>query len=123
MGMRAVCMISNSTAIAEVFSRIDHKFELSTRSVLSFTGMLAREWKKASSLRLGRISLLWRRTTRKSASRLPRVRMRRATVTSTEHHAFFARLFLGVKEETTNPEHFFFSVWHVPRILLKQRHR
>merc|ERR1711937_111822 len=26
--MRAVCMVSNSTAIAEVFSRIDHKFDL-----------------------------------------------------------------------------------------------
>merc|ERR1712156_1088108 len=26
--MRATCMISNSTAIAEVFSRIDHKFDL-----------------------------------------------------------------------------------------------
>jgi tubulin alpha len=26
--MRAVCMISNNTAIAEVFSRIDHKFDL-----------------------------------------------------------------------------------------------
>jgi len=26
--MRAICMISNSTAIAEVFSRIDHKFDL-----------------------------------------------------------------------------------------------
>ena len=26
--MRAVCMISNTTAIAEVFSRIDHKFDL-----------------------------------------------------------------------------------------------
>ena len=25
---RAVCMISNSTAIAEVFSRVDHKFDL-----------------------------------------------------------------------------------------------
>ena len=25
---RAVCMISNSTAIAEVFSRLDHKFDL-----------------------------------------------------------------------------------------------
>ncbi len=25
---RAVCMISNSTAIAEVFARIDHKFDL-----------------------------------------------------------------------------------------------
>jgi len=28
MVMRACCMISNSTAIAEVFSRIDHKFDL-----------------------------------------------------------------------------------------------
>merc|ERR1712017_38521 len=26
--IRAVCMISNTTAIAEVFSRIDHKFDL-----------------------------------------------------------------------------------------------
>ena len=26
--MRAVCMCSNSTAIAEVFSRLDHKFDL-----------------------------------------------------------------------------------------------
>merc|ERR1712167_211868 len=26
--MRAVCMVANSTAIAEVFSRIDHKFDL-----------------------------------------------------------------------------------------------
>ena len=26
--MRAVCRISNSTLIAEVFSRIDHKFDL-----------------------------------------------------------------------------------------------
>ena len=26
--MRAVCMISNSTAIAEVFSRLYHKFDL-----------------------------------------------------------------------------------------------
>src|SRR5207237_1273589 len=26
--MRAVCMISNSTAIAETFSRLDHKFDL-----------------------------------------------------------------------------------------------
>jgi tubulin alpha len=25
---RALCMISNTTAIAEVFSRIDHKFDL-----------------------------------------------------------------------------------------------
>ena len=25
---RAVCMVSNNTAVAEVFSRIDHKFDL-----------------------------------------------------------------------------------------------
>ncbi len=25
---RAVCMISNNTAVAEVFARIDHKFDL-----------------------------------------------------------------------------------------------
>jgi hypothetical protein len=31
---RAVCMISNSTAIAEVFSRIDHKFDLMYAKVI-----------------------------------------------------------------------------------------
>ena len=32
--MRACCMISNSTAIAEVFSRIDHKFDLMYSKIL-----------------------------------------------------------------------------------------
>lgn len=27
-GKRAVCMISNNTSVAEVFARIDHKFDL-----------------------------------------------------------------------------------------------
>ena len=26
--MRAICMVSNSTAIAEVLARLDHKFDL-----------------------------------------------------------------------------------------------
>ena len=33
--MRACCMISNSTAIAEVFSRIDHKFDLMYSKILA----------------------------------------------------------------------------------------
>lgn len=35
--MRACCMISNSTAIAEVFSRIDHKFDLMQRGGEKFS--------------------------------------------------------------------------------------
>merc|ERR1712136_104541 len=95
--MRAVCMISNSTAIAEVFSR----------SELSFIGMLAREWKKASFRRLGRISLPWRRTTRKSVSRLPRARMtKRATVTSIEQREVVGEFLPGVTSRSmgTHPQ-------------------
>ena len=46
--MRACCMISNSTAIAEVFSRIDHKFDL------MHLGQLLRLWmvEKASGFHL-----------------------------------------------------------------------
>jgi len=35
--MRAVCMISNSTAVAEVFSRIDHKFDLMPQPYVDVT--------------------------------------------------------------------------------------
>merc|ERR1712118_91272 len=75
--MRAVCMISNSTAIAEVMSRIDHKFDRCTRSARSCTGTSVRVWRRASSRRLARIWLPSRRTTRKSALRRPRARVRR----------------------------------------------
>jgi hypothetical protein len=33
---RACCMISNSTAIAEVFSRVDHKFDLVCGAACNF---------------------------------------------------------------------------------------
>ncbi|KAK4408638.1 Tubulin alpha-3 chain [Sesamum angolense] len=62
---RAVCMISNNTAVAEVFSRIDHKFDLMYAKRLSFTGMLVKEWRKASLVKLVKIWLLWRKTTKK----------------------------------------------------------
>merc|ERR1719223_1239430 len=41
------------------------------------TGMLERVWRKESSLRLVRILQLWRKTMRKSALRLLRVKVRR----------------------------------------------
>merc|ERR1712129_467289 len=126
--MRACCMISNSTAIAEVFSRIDHKFDLmyskrafvhwyvgegrSTPRNLTYNllphvlpngpwpfasnsfehparhrpagcsyqrrrGMLVRVWRKVSFPRHVRTLPLWKKTTRKWALRLQRVRVRR----------------------------------------------
>merc|ERR1711879_839970 len=45
---RAVCMISNSTAIAEVFSRIDHKFDVMYANEHSCTGTSGRVWRKGS---------------------------------------------------------------------------
>merc|ERR1712080_41711 len=68
--MRVCCMISNSTAIAEVFSRI---------------GTSGRAWRRVSSQRHVRTLLPSRRITRRSASRRLRERVRRkATATSSE---------------------------------------
>merc|ERR1712032_1096333 len=75
--MRACCMISNSTAIAEVFSRIDHKFDLMYSKRASYIGMSVRVWRKASFLRLVRTWLPSKRTTKRSASKPPRVKVRR----------------------------------------------
>merc|ERR1712032_13512 len=65
--MRAVCMISNSTAIAEVFSRVDHKFDL-MYAKHSSTGTSEKVWKKENSQRLVKIWLLLKRIKRKSES-------------------------------------------------------
>merc|ERR1712154_399085 len=53
--MRACCMVANTTAVAEALSRIDHKFDLTTPSVLSSTGMSVKVWRKVSSPRLAKI--------------------------------------------------------------------
>merc|ERR1711886_20862 len=82
--MRACCMISNSTAIAEVMSRIDHKFDL-MYAKRSFVTTSAKVWRRENSPRLVRISQPLRRTTRRWASRLRRARARRkGTVTSSK---------------------------------------
>merc|ERR1719234_193566 len=63
---RAVCMLSNTTAIGEAWARLDHKFDLMYAKRASSTGMLARAWRRESSPRLGKTSLPWKRTTRRS---------------------------------------------------------
>merc|ERR1719183_2647815 len=83
--MRACCMISNSTAIAEVMSRIDHKFDLMYAKRAFVHHYVGEGMKKVSSARLVRTWLLWRRTTRRLASRPRRVKVRRrGTVTSSK---------------------------------------
>merc|ERR1711881_610626 len=78
-------MISNSTAIAEVMSRIDHKFDLMYAKRAFVHHYVGEGMKKGSSPRLVKISQPLRRTTRRSASRLRRAKVRkRATVTSSE---------------------------------------
>merc|ERR1712195_155257 len=81
---RAVCMISNSTAVAEVFARLDYKFDLMYAKRAFFTGTSVRVWKKVSSPRPVRISLPSRRTTKRSALSPPRmaVRAMRATTST-----------------------------------------
>ncbi|XWS29649.1 hypothetical protein CRYUN_Cryun24cG0047700 [Craigia yunnanensis] len=72
---RAVCMISNSTSVAEVFSRIDHKFDLmyAKRAFVHWyvgEGMEKDEFSEARE-----ILLPWRKIKRRSVLSLPRVKM------------------------------------------------
>ncbi len=64
---RAVCMLSNTTAIAEAWARLDHKFDLMYAKEPLFTGMWVKEWRKESSQRPEKIWQLWRRIMKKSA--------------------------------------------------------
>merc|ERR1712118_260387 len=74
---RACCMISNTTTVAEVFARMDHKFDLMYSKRASSTGTSVRVWRKASSPRVVRTLLPLRRTTRRSAPNPWRVKARR----------------------------------------------
>merc|ERR1719321_1670396 len=83
--MRACCMISNSTAIAEVMSRIDHKFDLMYAKRAFVHHYVGEGMEKESSRRPVRTLRPWRRITRRSASRLRKARARRkGTATSSE---------------------------------------
>merc|ERR1712071_663646 len=64
---RAVCMLSNTTAIAEAWARLDHKFDLMYPRGLSSIGTSVKVWRKVNSPRPVKIWLLWRRITKRSA--------------------------------------------------------
>merc|ERR1712146_35717 len=72
-------MVSNTTAIAEALSRIDHKFDLMYPRELSSTGMSEKVWKKVSSPRLVRILLPLKRITKKLVPKLLKVRVKKRT--------------------------------------------
>merc|ERR1711964_304263 len=86
--MRAVCMISNSTAIAEVMSRIDHKFDLMYAKRAFVHWYVGEGWRRVSSRRPAKTWPRSRRTTRRLASRPQRARARRrGTATSSKSSA------------------------------------
>merc|ERR1719210_319109 len=69
---RAVCMLSNTTAIAEAWARLDHKFDLMYAKRAFVHWYVGEGMEEVSSLRLERIWLPWRRTTKRSVSTLLR---------------------------------------------------
>merc|ERR1719313_549946 len=75
--MRAVAMMSNSTAIAELYSRIDHKFDLMYAKRAFVHWYVGEGMERASSPRRARTSPRSRRTTSRSAPSRPRARARR----------------------------------------------
>merc|ERR1712025_1017077 len=96
--MRACCMISNSTAIAEVMSRIDHKFDLMYAKRAFVHHYVGEGMEEGEFSEARRISQPLRRTTRRSALRPRRVKVkRRAMVTSSKKLAFASNLQLRAR--------------------------
>ncbi|KAF2557038.1 hypothetical protein F2Q68_00015846, partial [Brassica cretica] len=78
---RAVSMISNSTSVAEVFSRIDHKFDLMYAKRAFVHWYVGEGMEEESSLRLVRILQLLRRIMRRLVLKVAMMRMTKARST------------------------------------------
>merc|ERR1711924_423748 len=85
-------MGSNTSAIAEVFSRIDHKFDLMYAKRAFVHWYVGEGMRKVSSPRLVRTSLPSRRTTRKSPLRPPKARARRRTSARSTKQLLFSQV-------------------------------
>merc|ERR1712004_762166 len=79
---RAVCMLSNTTAIAELGPGSTTNSILCTPNVLSSTGMSVKVWKKVNSPKLGKISPLLRKTTKRSVSTQSKANERKKVMNS-----------------------------------------
>merc|ERR1739842_94690 len=62
---RAVCMLSNTTAIAEALARLDHKFDLMYAKRAFVHWYVRKVWKKENSLKPVKIWLLLRKIMKK----------------------------------------------------------
>jgi hypothetical protein len=78
---RAVCMLSNTTAIAEAWARLNHKFDLMYAKRAFVHWYSVRVWRSASSRRLARISLPSSETTSRWVSSRSRPPTRRRSST------------------------------------------
>ena len=65
---REVCMMSSTTAIAEAWARLDHKFDLMYAKRAFVHWYVGEAWRNESSRRPARIWPPWKRITKKSAS-------------------------------------------------------
>merc|ERR1712126_182659 len=62
---RAVCMLSNTTAIAEAWARLDHKFDLMYAKRAFVHWYVGEGMEEESSLKQGKTWLPWRRIMRR----------------------------------------------------------
>merc|ERR1712012_733567 len=74
---RAVCMLSNTTAIAEAWARLDHKFDLMYAKRAFVHWYLVKVWKKENSLKPEKIWLPLKRIMKKSAWTLWKAKARK----------------------------------------------
>merc|ERR1740127_98055 len=75
--MRAVAMMSNSTAIAELYSRIDHKFDLMYAKRAFVHWYVGEGMRKVNSLRPEKILPPSRKITKRSELKPPKVRVKK----------------------------------------------
>merc|ERR1711981_703879 len=83
--MRAVCMIITRQRSQKFSRALTTSSILCIPSVHSYIGMSAKEWKRVNSARHAKIWLLLKRTTRRSALRLQRAKVKKKVMaTSSE---------------------------------------
>merc|ERR1711931_567398 len=100
---RAVCMISNTTAIAEAWARLDHKLTSCTPREPLFIGMLAKVWRRANFPKPARTWPLWRRITRKLVSTPSRRELRTTRARMNIDSVMLIHIFSG-DGEISRPE-------------------
>merc|ERR1711918_120133 len=96
---RAVCMLSNTTAIAEAWARLDHKFDLMYAKRALSIGMSEKVWRKENSPKPVKTWPLLRKITKRLESTL----LKRKKAMSIKHSSQLLSCCPSIKKEDWYP--------------------